>query len=103
MITEQTIQEKVNAVLDIEHLPMDDQERIKQKMKTILYQRIMLLIFSKLPAIEQDKMKKLIEANLMDEVSDLINRYVPNVDELIEQEIKSSMEDYQGVAFVSTS
>lgn len=95
MITAQDIHKRIAEELDITHLPQEDQERIADELGGMLYQRMLLAIFDKVPPMQQEELRRLIASESEDAITDLIHKYVPNVAEVIEKELAAGLQDYR--------
>lgn len=86
---------KLVDALDIAHLAPEDQERVVEQMGSMVYQRVLLAVFDKIPAEEHEKLKHLIAANLEDEISALVAKHVPNAEEVVATALAESFADYE--------
>ncbi len=93
MITIADLQKELVEELGLDNLSAEDQERVLNEAGGMIYQRILLSVFEKIPAAEHDKLTQLITADLEDEITELVHKHVPNVEEVVEVEMQTSIDD----------
>lgn len=89
------LQSRLVEELGIAHLDVEAQERVIDEMGGMLYQRVLLTIFDKIPADQHEKLKQLIAANLEDEISAMVSRYVENVEGIAATALAEGIADYK--------
>ena len=97
MITVADIQQHVAEEVGITHLPKEDQDKVTDELGGMLYKRMLMAIFDKLPPHEHEHLKQLIAQDAASEISDLVHKYIPDVGTVIEQELKTSMQEFRTV------
>lgn len=95
MINITDLQSRLVEELDIAHLDTQAQERVIDEVGSMLYQRVLLAIFDKIPADQHEKLKQLISANLEDEISAMVAKYVQNVEEVAALALEDGLADYR--------
>ncbi len=93
------LQKRLVEELSLEHLSPDEQEKVLDEIGGMLYQRVMLELFNHIPEGEHTKLKQLIDAGLEEEITALIHKHVPNVEEAITKELEQSMQEYKEVLY----
>lgn len=95
MITAEDIHKRIAEELDITHLPQEAQEKVADELGGMLYQRMLLAIFDKVPPMQQEELKRLIATDAEDAITELIQKHVPHVAQVIEEEFAAGLADYR--------
>jgi len=89
------IHKAIAGELHLEHLSEEEQSQVIEAVGTMLYQRVLARVFSELPADQHTKLQQLIEADLENEITALISKYLPNIDEVVNTELTNALAEYK--------
>jgi len=103
MISFADIQKRVVEELDIADLSPEDQERVVDELGGMLYKRMLMSIFDKIPENEHGRLKQLIDSGMDSEITELVHKHIPDVGAVIAQEFETSMQDYRAALLQSSS
>jgi hypothetical protein len=80
--------------LNIGHLAKEEQDAIVDKLGTVLMQRVLVTVFDMLPDAERARFEELLNADQMDAVQALIQKNIPNAQEVIQNEIRDGVREH---------
>ncbi len=88
MITYEELKKQISKDLNIDHLPVDDQEKIVTKLGEVMTQKIALEILKNLPENKREEFKKLSESDDIAELDDFVRANIPDSDDIIAAAMK---------------
>lgn len=92
-LLQQGRQEIIDA-LNIGHLTKEEQDAIVDKLGAVLMQRVLVKVFDMLPEAEKTRFEELLNADQMDAVQALIQKNIPNAQEVIQNEIRDGVREH---------
>ncbi len=95
VVSPEEVKKMVVGALNIGHLPVAEQDSIIGELAGALMERATLALLKEVPAGEFDKIDALADAGKDVEMVEAIRRVVPNAQEIMEDAIKSGVEEYK--------
>ena len=81
------IQKNITHALDIEGLPVEEQQEIILRVGGIIYQNVLMRVMETMPDTDQDEFEKLLDKNAQpEEIFSFLKNKVQNFEKIIEEE-----------------
>ena len=81
--------------LNIAGLEQAEQDNILDELGEQLMRRVLVKFFQLLPEDEQDRFQRLLNEENGDAAQLLVEKYVPNSSEIVQQELRAGVEEYK--------
>ncbi|MDE2399479.1 MAG: hypothetical protein KGL67_00480 [Patescibacteria group bacterium] len=81
------IQKNITSALDLNKLPLQEQQEIIMRVGAIIYQNVLMRVLETMSESEQDEFEKLLDSNAKpEEVFAFLKNKVENFEEIIDEE-----------------
>ena len=70
-------------------------DAIIEGLGDVLMQRVLLKILDSMPSDEADKLQELMKAENQEESEALIQKHIPNIAELVRQEVRAGVDEHK--------
>lgn len=89
--------------LNIGHLTETEQNEILEGLSEMLLRRVLLKLFGLLPEDQQDRFQRLLQEENGEAAQLLVEKYVPDMQDVVRQELRAGAEIYKTQVQKSTS
>lgn len=90
-----SIKQLVVEALNIGHLTLTEQEKIMNDLGAALIERATYAVLMQLPKEDFEKLDKLADAERDAEMVEVVRKSVPNAQEIVDESIKTGVEEYK--------
>lgn len=94
-VNAEELRTKIVQELNLGHLSPQEQDAIIGQLGDVLMERATMTLLSKLPSQEVEKVDQLLAGNMHQEAQALIEKYVPNTQEVIAQAVHEGIEEHK--------
>ena len=102
MTTLTDIHARVAQELDLAHLPQDEQEAVVAEIGGMLYRRMLLAVYEKIPAEAHEQLGTLINTGDEAAITEFISTHVPDPEMVITQELETAIREYREATAAKT-
>lgn len=95
MISQHEVEQQLGTMLGISNLPKAKQMEIFDELGKVVFKRVLLKVLSLMPGEKLDEFERLMKEEKEQELQELIKAHVPNVDEVINAEVRATIETHQ--------
>ncbi len=95
VVKPEDVKKMIVEALNIGHLPETDQDSIIGELAGTLMERATLAVLQEIPAEEFEEIDALADVGKDVEMVEAIRKVVPNVQEIMENAIKTGVEEYK--------
>lgn len=90
----QELREILIKELGIGELPEEAQDEVVGKLGEIILKSVTVAIFERLPADARKEFESIGEKGDQDMIQDFLQRYIPDMSELMDQEVKRTLKNF---------
>jgi len=94
-INMQELREKIINELNLGHLNAEEQSQIIDQLGAMLVERATMVLLSKVPPEEVEKVDTLLANNQQQEAQALIEMHVPNAQEIMMRAVQDGIEEHK--------